>query len=119
MYDGEKAKYELVSAWLAGHPCPSWDDVMFLLSQLVSEGRGREGAVEEVEEKYLRSELQHKTFSFVFFKCLVVLNPLQTSVTHIDLYTVHVEYIQFITTSSILLLKGHGHYVSAYLRKLN
>ena len=62
MYDGEKAKYELlVSAWLAGHLCPSWDDVMFLLSGLVSEGRGREGAVEEVEEKYIRSELQYKT----------------------------------------------------------
>ena len=57
MYDGEKAKYELVSAWLAGHPCPSWDDVKSLLGSLEYDGRGRKGADDEVKEKYLTSEL--------------------------------------------------------------
>ena len=64
MYDGEKAKYELVSVWLAGHPCPSWDDVKSLLRWLEDDGRGREGAEDEVKEKYLTSELQYTTCSF-------------------------------------------------------
>ena len=64
MYDGEKAKYELVSAWLAGHPCPSWDNVWSLLWRLEREGRGRKGADDEVKEKYLTSELQYTTCSF-------------------------------------------------------
>ena len=64
MYDGEKAKYELVSAWLAGHPCPSWDNVMGLLRWLERVGRGREGAAKEVKEKYRTSELQYTTCSF-------------------------------------------------------
>ena len=64
MYDGEKAKYELVSAWLAGHPCPSWSHVKSLLRRLEQDGRGRNGAVDEVKEKYLTSELQYTTCSF-------------------------------------------------------
>ena len=63
MYDGEKAKYELVSAWLAGHPCPSWDNVWSLL-RLEREGCGRKGAAVEVEEKYHTSELQYTTCNF-------------------------------------------------------
>ena len=59
MYDDEKAKYELVSAWLAGHPCPSWDDVKSLLRKLEDDERGRKGAKDEVKEKYLTSELQY------------------------------------------------------------
>ena len=64
MYDGEKAKYEFVSAWLAGHPCPSWDDVKRLLSLLERVGRGRKGAGDEVKEKYRTSELQYTMCSF-------------------------------------------------------
>ena len=64
MYDGEKAKYELVLVWLAGHPCPSWDNVKSLLRRLEDEGRGRKGAAKEMEEKYMTSELLYKTFSF-------------------------------------------------------
>ena len=67
MYDGEKAKYELVSAWLAGHPCPSWGDVCVLLWKLEREGKGRKGAEDEVKEKYLTSELQYTTCSFTKF----------------------------------------------------
>ena len=56
-FDGEQAKRELFRTWLAGHPCPTWDHVEGLLGKLESEGRGREGAAEEVEETYLKSEL--------------------------------------------------------------
>ena len=61
---GEVAKHELVSVWLAGHPCPSWGDVMSLLSWLYSDGRGRKGAADEVEDKYLTSELEHTACNF-------------------------------------------------------
>ena len=72
MYDGEKAKYELVSAWLAGHPCPSWDDVKSLLRWLEIDGRGREGAADEVDEKYLTSELQYTACSFHLRKLVLL-----------------------------------------------
>ena len=57
-YNGEQVKSELVSTWLSSHPCPTWDDVADLLRELESDGRGRKGAAEEVEETYLKSELQ-------------------------------------------------------------
>ena len=57
-YNGEQAKRELISTWLARHPCPTWEHVANLLRGLESEGRGRKGAAEEVEETYLKSELQ-------------------------------------------------------------
>ena len=72
MYDGEKAKYELVSAWLAGHPCPSWDNVKLLLGSLERDGRGRKGAADEVEEKYLTSELHYTTCSFHLRKLVLL-----------------------------------------------
>ena len=72
MYDGEKAKYELVSAWLAGHPCPSWDDVKYLLRRLERDGRGRKGAADEVKEKYLTSELQYTTCNFHLRKLILL-----------------------------------------------
>ena len=56
-YDGEQAKHELVSTWLAGHPWPTWERVKHLLEQLEDEGRGREGAAWGVKETYLKSEL--------------------------------------------------------------
>ena len=58
-FDGEQAKRELFSRWLAGHPCPTWDHVEWLLRELESEGRGRVGAAEEVKETYLKSELHY------------------------------------------------------------
>ena len=72
MYDGEKAKYEIVSRWLAGHPFPSWDDVKGLLRRLEGDGRGREGAEDEVEEEYLTSELQHTMCGFHFIKLVLL-----------------------------------------------
>ena len=56
-FDGEQAKQKLLTAWLAGHPCPTWDHVEGLLRRLESEGRGRKGAAEEVKETYIKSEL--------------------------------------------------------------
>ena len=56
-YDGERAKERLVVKWLDSHPCPSWEDVVRLLRWLEREDRGRVGAAEEAEEKYLKSEL--------------------------------------------------------------
>ena len=56
-FDGEQAKRQLFTTWLAGHPCPTWDHVEVLLRRLESRGRGREGAAEEVKETYLKSEL--------------------------------------------------------------
>ena len=57
-YNGEQAKRELISTWLASHPCPTWEHVAKLLRTLESNKRGRKGAAEEVEETYLKSELQ-------------------------------------------------------------
>ena len=57
-FDGEQAKRKLFTTWLVGHPCPTWDHVEELLRELEREGRGREGAAEEVKETYLKSELQ-------------------------------------------------------------
>ena len=57
-YDGEHAKCELFSTWLASHPCPTWEHVAELLRELESKGKGREGAAEEVFETYLKSEFQ-------------------------------------------------------------
>ena len=56
-HDGEEAKREIVTSWLNSHPCPSWEHVVWLLRRLERNGRGRKGAAEEVEEKYLKSEL--------------------------------------------------------------
>ena len=56
-YDGENAKKKLILKWLDSHPCPSWEDVVRLLRGLETGGRGRVGAAEEAEEKYLKSEL--------------------------------------------------------------
>ena len=57
-YNGEQAKRELFFTWLASHPCPTWEHVAKLLRELKRWGRGRKGAAEEVEETYLKSELQ-------------------------------------------------------------
>ena len=56
-FDAEKAKSEIVSTWLSSHPCPTWEHVRELLKALEEDGRGREGAADEVEERYLKSEL--------------------------------------------------------------
>ena len=56
-YNSEQAKHELFSTWLASHPCPMWKHVADLLRKLEREGRGRKGAVEELET-YLKSQLQ-------------------------------------------------------------
>ena len=55
-FDGEEAKLQLFTTWLASHPCPTWDNVKDLLWQLESEGIGREGAADEVEETYIKSK---------------------------------------------------------------
>ena len=57
-YNREQVKSELFSTWLASHPYPTWEHVAELLRMLESDGRGRKGAAEEVEEIYLKSELQ-------------------------------------------------------------
>ena len=55
-FDGEEAKQQLFTKWLASHPFPSWEDVEYLLRDRV---RGEEGrrAADEVQETYLKSEL--------------------------------------------------------------
>ena len=58
-FDGEQAKFELFTTWLVGHPYPTWDHVEELMRELEREGRGRKGAAEEVQEKYLKSELHY------------------------------------------------------------
>ena len=55
-FDGEEAKRQLFTTWLASHPCPTWDDVQYLLWRLESDGIGREGAADEVEETYIKSK---------------------------------------------------------------
>ena len=70
-FDGEQAKYELFTTWVAGHPCPTWDHVEGLMRRLESVGRGREGAAEEVKETYLKSEL-HYCVKYVMDVCVCV-----------------------------------------------
>ena len=59
--DKEEAKRELITTWLAGHPCPTWEQVK---NQLKDGVVGEEGkrAAREVEETYLKSELVIITF---------------------------------------------------------
>ena len=56
-FDGEEAKQQLFTTWLASHPCPSWEQVRDLLSIAVGGWKGRRAA-REVEETYLKSELE-------------------------------------------------------------
>ena len=65
--DGEQAKLELFTTWLASHPCPTWEDVMDLLRRLEKYGRGREGAADEVEETYLKSELHNLLILMIIY----------------------------------------------------
>lgn len=60
-YYGEKVKLELFTAWLSGHPWPTWEHVRDLMMWLERNGRGREGAAKEVEDKYMhiKSESLH------------------------------------------------------------
>ena len=60
-FDGEEAKQQFFSTWLASHPCPSWEQVTDLLRERLYGGvGGEEGerAAHEVEETYLKSELE-------------------------------------------------------------
>ena len=52
-FDGEEVKLQLFTTWLTSHPCPTWDHVRNLLSELESY---REGAADEVEETYIKSK---------------------------------------------------------------
>lgn len=54
--DEEGGKREIITKWLSGHPCPSWENVVKLLRTLKDRGRAKEGAAEKVEEKYLKSK---------------------------------------------------------------
>ena len=53
--DEEQAKEGLITTWLASHPCPSWEDVMYLLRYGVRDEEG-EKAANEVEKTYIESE---------------------------------------------------------------
>ena len=62
-FDGEEAKQQLFTTWLASHPCPSWEQVRDLLRGDKEWGGGVGGeegerAAREVEETYLKSELE-------------------------------------------------------------
>ena len=63
---GEEAKREIVTSWLNSHPYPSWEHVVKLLRELERKGKGRKGAAEEVEEKYLKSELIYVKFNLFY-----------------------------------------------------
>ena len=52
----EEGKIRLIRSWIINHPWPSWGHVVRLLRELEREGRGRAGAADEVEEKFVRSE---------------------------------------------------------------
>ena len=53
--DDEQAKEGLITAWLAGHPCPTWENVRNLLRNGIG-GEEGERAADEVEETYINSE---------------------------------------------------------------
>ena len=59
-FDGEEANQQLFTTWLASNPCPSWEQVRDLLRGDEWGGvGGEEGerAAHDVEETYLKSEL--------------------------------------------------------------
>ena len=59
-FHGEETKQQLFTTWLASHPCPSWEQVRDLLRGDRRGGVGGkkgERAAHEVEETYLKSEL--------------------------------------------------------------
>ena len=62
-FHGEEVKQQFFTTWLASHPCPSWKQVRDLLRRewvLGGGVGGEEGerAAREVEETYLKSELE-------------------------------------------------------------
>ena len=59
--DDEEAKRELITTWLAGHPCPTWGQVRDLLRSGFGGEEGKRAAY-EVEETHLKSELVIITF---------------------------------------------------------
>jgi hypothetical protein len=59
--DDEEAKRELITTWLTGHPCPTWEHVRDLMEIGVRSEEGWRAAL-EVEETYLNSELVIITF---------------------------------------------------------
>ena len=73
-FDEEKAKSEIVSTWLSGHPCPTWEHVLELLRLLEMYGRGRKGAADEVEERYLKSEL-YTLCNVMCVLCICIVYP--------------------------------------------
>ena len=60
--DDEEVKRELITAWLAGHPCPTWEHVRDLLRGYGFGDEERKRAAHEMEETYLKSELVIITF---------------------------------------------------------
>ena len=60
-FDGEEAKQQLFTTWLASHPCPSWEQVRDLLrGSVICDGVGGEAgkeAARQVVKTYLKSEL--------------------------------------------------------------
>jgi hypothetical protein len=80
--DDEEAKRELITTWLAGHPCPTWEHVRDLLKYGVG-GEEGERAAREVEETYLKmtpekakqildAALQDGSFPLGFLKSMAV-----------------------------------------------
>ena len=59
IFYGEEVKQQFFTTWLASHPCPSWEQVRRLLRGRWGGVGGEEGerAAYEVEETYLKSEL--------------------------------------------------------------
>ena len=51
----EQAKEGLITAWLAGHPCPTWENVRNLLRDGVGGEEGNKAA-DVVETHYIKSE---------------------------------------------------------------
>ena len=52
----EQAKDQIVSTWLSGHPCPSWEHIRNLLQWMERLGRTSKGEANKVEEKYIKSK---------------------------------------------------------------
>ena len=78
-FDEEKVKSEIVSTWLSGHPCPTWEDVLKLLRWLERYGSGRKGAADEVEERYLKSELYTLCTCIMLYVCTLHLYSISLS----------------------------------------
>ena len=71
--DDEEQKKQLITSWLANHPCPTWEHVTRLLRGRFGIGSEGEKAAIEVDEKYLKSKLLLLSIMYIIYNIYIKL----------------------------------------------